>query len=121
MSLDLHRDVERLVLARAQAAGITPSDYVARLLGAGTPSAPSTPVERVRFLLQEWQQEDHTPTAALPPNDGSLTPSEALFRQWEHEDARLTDEERQAEEERWQQFQQDIDAERVAADMRPLF
>ncbi|MGH2344774.1 MAG: hypothetical protein ACRDG4_06080, partial [Chloroflexota bacterium] len=63
----------------------------------------------------------HTPVTAPAPNDGTLTPSEALFRQWEQEDAKLTDEERQAEEVRRQQFQQDINAQRAASGMRPIF
>ena len=75
----------------------------------------------MRSLLRRWQQHDQTPTAAPAPNDGTLTPSEALFLQWEHEDATLSDEARQAEEERWQQFQQGIDAERRASGVRPIF
>jgi len=44
-----------------------------------------------------------------------------LFRQWEREDADLTDEERRIEQARWHQFQQGIDAERLASGMRPIF
>jgi hypothetical protein len=121
MSLDLHPDVERLVMARAQAAGMSPSDYLARLLAAGISTAAPTPAERVHALLQEWQQADGTPTAMPAPNEGTLTPSEALFRQWEQEDAGLSEDERRAEAEAWQQFQQDINAERAAARMRPIF
>jgi hypothetical protein len=81
MSLDLSPEVEREVLARAQAMGTTAIEYLARLLkeAAGPITAPS-PVAHVRALLAQWQQQDHTPTAAPAPNDGSLTPSEALFR-----------------------------------------
>lgn len=100
MSLDLHPDIERRMVARAQAAGISPSDYIARLLAAANPPVAPDPV--ARGLLRDWQQHDHTPTAAPAPSDGTLTPSEALFRQWEQEDATLTDAERRAEEERWQ-------------------
>ncbi len=120
MSLELNPDVERQVLERAQAAGTTASDYIARLLQAAAPIASPDPAARVRGLLKEWQH-DHTPTAAPAPHDGTLTPSEALSRQWEQEDANLTDEVRQAEEERWQQFQQGINAQRVASGMRPIF
>jgi hypothetical protein len=119
--LDLHPDIERQILARAQAAGITANDYVARLLQAAAPGTAPDPVARVRRLLSEWQQHDHTPTATPAPIDGTLTPSEALFRQWEEEDAGLTDDERQAEENYWQEFQQSINAERTAAGMRPIF
>ncbi len=121
MSLELNPDVERQVVERARAAGTTVSDYIARLLQAAAPVAALDPAARVRSLLYQWQQQDHTPTAAPAPNDGTLTPSEALFRQWEQEDATLTDEERQVEEERWQQFQQGINAQRLASGMRPIF
>lgn len=101
MSLDLHPDIERQVLVRAQAAGVTPSDYVAGLLGAATPSGATDPVERVRELLQEWQRHDRIPTAPAPPGDGTMTPSKALFRQWEQEDAGMNEDERRAAEARW--------------------
>jgi len=121
MSLELNPEVERQVLERAQAAGTTASDYVAGLLQAGAPIAAPDPAARMRGLLHQWQQDDCTPTAAPAPNDGTQTPSEALFRQWEREDATLTDEERQAEEVRWQQFQQGINAQRLASGMPPIF
>ena len=121
MALELSPEVERQVLERARAAGITADDYLARLLQAADPVAPPDPVAQVRSLLHQWQQLDHTPTAAPAPNDGTLSPSEALFRQWEREDAAMSDEARQAEEECWQQFQQGIDAERRASGMRPIF
>jgi hypothetical protein len=81
----------------------------------------SNPADRVRALLIQWQLRDGTPTARPAPNDGSLTPSEALFRQWEEEDAMLTDEERASHEALWRQFQDGIDAERDAAGMRRIF
>jgi hypothetical protein len=118
MSLDLNPEVESQVLERARAAGTTASEYIARLLRSDAPApSPSDPIARVR----ELRQQDDTPTALPPPNDGTMTPSEALFRQWEREDAALTDEERQAEEALWQQFQQGINAERDVAGMRRLF
>ena len=121
MALELNPEVERQVVERARAAGTTTNDYVAGLLQAASSNLEIDPVTRVRDLLRQWQQHDHTPTAAPAPNDGTLTPSEALFRQWEQEDAKLSDEERHAEEERWQQFQQDINARRLASGMRPIF
>ena len=109
------------MLERAEVAGISASDYIARLLLGTIPRIVPAPVARVRDLLREWQQDDHTPTVAPAPDHGTLTPSEALFRQWEREDAALTDEERRVEEAQWHQFQQGIDAERLASGMRPIF
>ena len=121
MSLEIHPEVERQVLERAEVAGISASDYIARLLRGTVPSIVPAPAARVRDLLREWQHYDHTPTAAPAPDDGTHTPSEALFRQWEREDAALTDAERRVEEAQWHQFQQGIDAERLASGMRPIF
>jgi hypothetical protein len=121
MALELNPEVERQVLECAQAAGTPVSDYVAGLLQAAASTTSLYPAARIRGLLHQWQQFDHTPVAAPAPNAGTLTPSEALFRQWEQEDAKLTDEERQAEDIRWQQFQQDIDAQRLASGMQPIF
>jgi non-ribosomal peptide synthetase component F len=102
--------------------GTTANDYLARLLQeAGDPITAPNPVAHVRALLARWQQQDNTPTAAPAPNDGSLTPSEALFRAWEQEDARLTEVERQTNDELWRQFQQEMNAERTAIGMRPIF
>jgi hypothetical protein len=121
VSLELNPEVERQVLERARAAGTTASDYIAQLLQAYTTIASPNPIARVHGLLNQWQFQDRSPTSAPAPNDGTFTASEALFRQWEREDANLTDEERQAEEKRWQQFQRDINSDRVASGMRPIF
>jgi hypothetical protein len=122
VSLELSPEIEREVLARAQAMGTTANEYLARLLReARGPITAPTPVAHVRTLLAQWQQLDNTPTAAPAPNDGSLTPSEALFREWEQEDASLTEAERQANDELWRQFQREMNAERTAIGMRPIF
>ena len=105
MSLEIHPEVERQVLERAKVAGISASDYIATLLRGTAPSIVPAAAARVRDLLREWQQDDHTPIAAPAPDDGTRTPSEALFRQWEREDAALTDEERRVGEAQWHQFQ----------------
>ena len=121
MPLDLSPEVEHQVLARARAAGTTANDYIARLLQAAVPDTSADSLARIRSLLAEWQKQDNTPIALPAANEGALSASEALFRQWEQEDATLTDEERQAQEELWQQFQLGINAERAAAGMRAIF
>lgn len=72
--------------------GTTANEYSARLLEAAAPISAPDPVARVCSLLVQWQQQGNTPIAAPSPNDGTLTPSEALFREWEQDDATLTDE-----------------------------
>ncbi|MBC8142580.1 MAG: hypothetical protein H7Y38_14200 [Armatimonadetes bacterium] len=74
-----------------------------------------------RALISKWQTADNTPTAAPAPNDGTTSPSEALFRQWEREDELLTDEDREAQARLWEQFQQGINAERAASGTRLIF
>jgi len=101
--------------------GINADEAINQLLRFVTSSAPRDPVAHVRNLLAQCQQQDGTPVAQPAPNDGSLTPSEALFRKWDAEDAQLNDADRQAQAELWEQFQQGINAERAATDMRPVF
>jgi hypothetical protein len=91
MSLELNPEVERLLLERAGAAGTSASDYVARLLQVAPPADLPDSIVRVVAMLNEWQQRDHTPIAAPVPNDSGLTPSEALFRLWDREDANMTE------------------------------
>jgi hypothetical protein len=65
---------------------------------------PSDTPARVTNLLREWQREDNTPVMQTPLNDGTMTPSEALFRKWAAEDSLLTPEEAKAEEQFWDSY-----------------
>jgi hypothetical protein len=98
MPLNLDPEMERQVLERAQDAGMNANDYIAGMLRATAPDRAPDPVARVRSLLSQWQRQDATPVAPPGPNDGTLTPSEALFRRWEQEDAGLSEDARRAEE-----------------------
>ena len=73
-----------------------------------------------RALIARWQQADNTPTAAPAPNDAAVTPSEALFKQWEREDEQLTEAQRGSRVLWWEQFQQGVNAERAASGMTPI-
>lgn len=119
MSLELPPELESTVREYAEAEGVSINDLIARHFPPRM--AKRDPVAHVKSLLAQWQQQDNTPTTLPAPNDGTLTPSEALFRKWDAEDALLTDEERQAQAEQWQQFQQGINAERAANGMRLIF
>jgi hypothetical protein len=92
VSLDLEPDVERAVRERAAAEGATASEFIARLL----------------------KRRD-----AAPEPEADAT--EALFRQWDEEDAHMTDEERREEDRFWQEFARGINADRAAAGMRLIF
>lgn len=92
MALDLAPAVEKTIQRRAAAEGATPSDFLARLLNVSAP--------------------------ATAPN---INATEALFRQWDEEDAHMTEEERQEEDAFWDKFTQGVDESRRAAGMRLLF
>lgn len=79
------------------------------------------PIEAMRAQLREWQAQDQTPTATLPPTGPGISPTAALFQQWEAEDAAMTDEERAADEKLWEEVQQGLDTERKESGMRTLF
>lgn len=120
MSLELAPEVERAVAERAAAEGISINELLSRYFRPAPPR-PQTSVERVKSLLTQWQHMDNTPVARPLPNDGSMTPSEALFQQWDHEDDSLSEAERQTQEDLWEEFKRGINAERAAAGMRLIF
>lgn len=69
--------------------------------------APANDAADVAALLSKWQREDNTPVAQPAPNDGTMTPSEALFHKWAAEDALLTPEEIAAEARFWESYQRE--------------
>ncbi len=74
----------------------------------GNGSAGTSPQERVRALLAEWQAQDKTPTLPPVPTTEGETPTEALFRQWGEEDAAMTDAEREAEDKLWEEIEKGV-------------
>lgn len=135
LHIELTPEQEARLNAVARHNGIAPAEALKKLLDAHLPSLspgeepaqykqqdiPGDPKARVRALLSEWQTQDNTPTLPLIPTQNSETPTQALFRKWEEEDAAMTDEEREAEDRLWKEFQQSINAERAKAGMRTLF
>ncbi len=123
MSLELSPEVEKVVRERAAQEGVSVDDLLARTFLVLQEKALSIgdPKERVRALLTKWQTEDNTPLMPPISTRNGETPTQALFRKWEEEDTKMTEEERQAEDRLWDDIQQDIDAERARAGMRTLF
>lgn len=123
MSLDVSPEIEIVVRERAAAAGVSVNDLLARTFGQEKPQAPSPtdPKEHVRVLLAQWQAQDNTPI--LPPilPQNGETPTQALFRKWEEEDANRTEEEQEQDDKLWEDVQHSIDVERTKAGMRTLF
>jgi hypothetical protein len=79
------------------------------------------PRDRVNALLAQWQAADNTPLRPPIPTRPGETPTQALFRMWEEEDAHMTDEEREAEDRLWEEIQQSLNGERAKTGMRTLF
>lgn len=68
--------------------------------------------DRVRAKLHQWQRETNTQTSVA-------TSTRELFRQWDEEDAAMTEEEKRAESRLWEEVEQGINENRVAFGTRP--
>jgi len=128
LNIELTPDQEARLQAAARQNGIAPAEVVKRLveehlppLSSDTETAPSDPKAQVLALLARWQAEDHTPALPPLPARNGETPTQALFRKWEEEEATITEEEREAEGRLWDDIQQGINAERAKSGMRTLF
>ncbi len=128
LHIDLTPEQEARIHAAAHQNGIAPAEVVKRLVEEHLPplspdqeSAPNDSKAHVRALLAQWQAQDSTPRRLPIPTRNGETPTEALFRKWEEEDAAMTEEEHEAADRFWEEFQQEIDAERAKAGMRTLF
>jgi hypothetical protein len=117
--LDLSPETETILEQEAAREGVSVDTLLRRTFAPQTASI--SPAERVKHMLAAWQRADNTPTVTPPTNNSNMTPSEALFQQWEQQAADMTEEERQAEDKLWQQFQEGVNAERSASNMRPVF
>jgi hypothetical protein len=121
MSLDISPEVENLLEQEARRAGVSVDTLLTRTFAPQTEPPSVNSAKQIRDLLTAWQKADNTPIALPAPNDGSMTPSEALFQQWRQEAIHMTDDEKQAEEHLWQQFQENINTERDACGMRRIY
>lgn len=123
MSLDLSPEIENVVRERAAAAGVSVNDLLARtFIQEKEQTRPVIdPKEHVRALLAHWQAQDNSPILPPIPIQSGETPTQALFRKWENEDADMTEEEQEREERLWEEIQQSINAERTKTGMRTLF
>jgi hypothetical protein len=107
LSLELDTEVERLVRQRAEAAGLSVNELLARTFS-------PTPEQRVRALLAQWQAADRT---AGPVIDAT---ADELVERWRAEDAAMTEEEREAEDRLWVEVVRGLNETRKALGMRRL-
>ena len=96
----------------AMQTGLEPEAFAAKLVREHLPSAAPSNIE-LDAKLRQLQEQDGT---KLMP---SRTTAE-LFAQWAEEDAKMTDEEREAEDRFWEDFQKGINETRAALGMRQL-
>ena len=84
----------------AMQSGLAPEEVLRKLLNDHLPAV--NPIEEMRRRVRDWQVQDNTPS---PPISGTLKPTAALFQQWAEEDARMTDEEKEAQARLWRDYQ----------------
>ena len=92
---------------------LSPADQ-ARLAAAARQKGVA-PAELAREIVTE-----HLPPVP-EPSDEPQDPTLALFAQWEKEDAQMTPEEIEGERRLWEQFKQNINAERARAGARIIY
>ncbi len=113
MQIDLTPTEAARLDAAARRAGLTPSELVKRLALDHLPEAPPPVEGGLDARLRQWQEQDGKP---LTPD----VPARALFARWAKEDASMTDAERAAEDQLWDQFQKSLNATRASLGMRQL-
>lgn len=103
----------------AREEGVAPATLVQQLVAAHLPSR--NPVAQVQALLAQWQAEDKS-FSVIPSlvSQAGDDPTKALFRTWDEEDARMTDDERRAEDKLWQEFLDGLGETRAALGMMRL-
>ena len=116
MSLDLSPEVETNIRQCATVAGVTVNDFLARTFASEKPPLPTgdIPLERVQKLLAQWQTEDNKPLFPPVPTLPRETPTRALFRVWEEEDACMTEEEKVAEDRLWEEMEPTLGGDKRA-------
>lgn len=115
--LELAPEVEDTVREYASREGVSVSDLIARAF----PPLRETQEERIaraKALVRRWQEEDGTLARHASVPVQSL---DEMFREWEEEDSRMSDEEREAAEQAWEDFKRGINEERAAAGARLIF
>jgi len=110
--INLTPDEEAMLSSAAMQTGLDPEAFAARLVREHLPVA--APLEsELDIKLSHWHRQDNT---NLMP---TRTTAE-LFAEWDKEDAKMMDEEREAEDQLWEVFQKGINETRAALGMRQL-
>ena len=100
--LELAPETESNIRYYAEREGLSVDELMARTFRQRSQPQPETPEQtthRVQGLLAEWQARDPLP---VPP--GGFKSLTELSAEWAAEDERLTDAEREADRQFWEEF-----------------
>lgn len=103
---------EALLSVAAKQARLAPEALAAKLVREHLPGA-APPDRDLDAKLRQWQAQDQT--KLLPTRTAA-----ELFAEWDKEAAQMTEDERDAEDRLWEDFQQGINETRAALGMRKL-
>ncbi|MBM3460069.1 MAG: hypothetical protein FJX77_16230 [Armatimonadetes bacterium] len=118
MALNVSLELEQGTRAGAAAEDVAVEEPRAVTGPAG--GGPSPSEARIRGLLAEWQAHDSGSALPLSPAAPPAVGGAELLAQWRELDARMTDEEREAEDRLWEAVVKGIDETRLGLDMRRL-
>ena len=99
ITIDLTPSEEAQLSEAAQKSGMAPSDLLRKLPKDYLPAVSGTNEDELSSLLRRLQEQDGT---KLFPD----VPAQTLFAQWAEEDAKMTDEEREAEDRLWEELEE---------------
>ncbi len=124
--IELTQDQEEALVEAARLEGVAPNALAARVLAEHLPSlrhhgAAGEVQQRVLTLLASWRAQDGVASKLGRAGGRSGEPAAEMFREWEREDAALTEEQSAEAETLWESFRESVDAERIRAGMRTLF
>ena len=92
---------EARLSAAARQTGLTPGEWIKRLALERLPTTSVDVEEEIDAKLRQWQEQDGV---KLMPD----IPARELFAQWAEKDARMTDEEREAEDRLWEDIEKSL-------------
>ena len=104
---------EAQLVAEAVGNGLDAGQLVAKVVRDHLNAPPKRTMDEVLGKLHQWQTETKTETAP------SISAHE-LFAKWDEEAAQMTDDERDAEDRLWEDFQEGINKTRSELGMRLL-
>lgn len=97
----------------AMQTGLAPEAFAEKLVREYLPNVSPNDEDELDKKLRWWQEQDGTD---LMPS----RPAAEIFAQWKEEAARMTDEEREAEDRFWEDFQKGVNETRAVLGMRQL-